>query len=128
MGCTSSKTLDTVDSYTPPDPKDGMEFVAMKPPTVKDLRGSISMGVTTTNSVTDGSIASASGDDNVVDGVPVNKTDTWRARRNSQKEKEHYLKRKMREARIELGRRVSQRAVVPVKCPKCGDKPQTFGV
>lgn len=105
MGCTNNKSIDTL----PPAPKDGIEVLESIPPTYRDLRSSIS---STTRSVTDHS------SDNSVSNADKA---TWMERRNSQREKDNYVKRKTREARIELEKRITYRNIVSIKCPKCGD-------
>jgi len=122
MGCTTAKNQSIEDNFTPPRPKEEIDTVINMAPAFKELRGSLSISSTATASTT----ASASGDEGVLGEhahvhAHAHAHDTWKVRRNSQKEKDHYIKRKTKEARIELGKRITHRNSVSVKCPKCGD-------
>ena len=109
MGCiTSSNNEKNSPPIPKKTPKSEIEEVVTAPSTI-DLKHSISHSNPTASTEED-SIHSISLD-----------THSWKDRRNSQKEKETYYKRKTKEARIELGKRITHRATVNVKCTKCGD-------
>jgi hypothetical protein len=62
-----------------------------------------------------------SAEDAIPSNHEYNRKLSWGERRNSNKEKDVFMKDRIKLARLELGNRISYRGIVKSKCPNCGD-------